>query len=149
MSHSRKNPGIGGTGHGGGKRLRLAAGAAAGVLMIAMAVALPVLVRRHDRRIHQYSGAPTDTYEQLTFDTGQLGQFSDSGEQRSPDGRYSHHILCRGTVDVWLWRDRERPELPLQHQIREKYPDLSQYRSRKPEGRSVIVSEKCSFTVRD
>lgn len=146
MSHSRKNPD---TKKGSGKRLRLAAVAAAGVIIIALAATLPILQKRHDREIRQYSGAPTDTYEQLTFDTGQLGEFSDGGEQRNPDGTYSHHILCNGTVDVWLWRDRERPKLPLKNQITEKYPDLSHYQSRKPEGSSVIVSEKCRFTARD
>ena len=149
MSHSRKHPEIKESGGGVEKRGRLAAGVASGVVILALVVTLPILLRRHDREIHRYSGAPTDNYEQLTFYTGQLGPFSDRGEQRSHDGRYSHHILCRDAVDVWLWRDRERPDLPLKHQIREKYPDLSRYQSRKQEGGSVIVTEKCSFTVKD
>ena len=117
----------------------------AGLAVILLAVLIPVLCIRHNREIRQYSGAETDDHEQLNFDVGALEEFSDGGMEMHPDGTYSHRILLGGNVDLWLWRDRERPKLPLKERIGEKYPDFRGFKERKHDGTSEYIAEKCVF----
>ena len=117
----------------------------AGLVILALAVTVPLLMRRHDRDIRKYSGAPTDDHEQMNFDVSALGEYSDGGIDLHPDGTYSHRILLGENVDLWLWRDRERPKLPLKERIGEKYPDFRGFKERKHDGTSEYIAEKCVF----
>ncbi len=117
----------------------------AGLAVILLAVLIPVLCIRHNREIRQYSGAETDDHEQLNFDVGALEEFSDGGMEMHPDGTYSRMLLLKHGIELRLWRDRERPRLPLREQIKEKYPDLAKYNTLSVEGHSAYLAEKCSF----
>ena len=116
----------------------------AGFLILMLAVTVPLNIYRHNRNIRKYSGAPVDRNEQLNFDVSVLEEFSDQGVVMNPDGTYSRHIVLKKDVDLRLWRDRERPRLPLKEQISEKYPGLEHFQSKEIKA-SGHLSEKCGF----
>ena len=115
------------------------------LIAVLIAVAAPILIIKHNRDIRRYSGAETDNLEQLNFDVGVLEEYRDGGMVRHNDGTYIRLILLKNNIELRLWRDMERPELPLREQIREEYPGLVAYKALSVEGHSEYLAEKCSF----
>ena len=116
-----------------------------GIAVFALALAVTLLMMKHDRDIRKYSGAETDSREQLNYDVSALEEYIDKGADIHADGTYSRHIILKKEADLRLWRDRERHRLPLREQIKEKYPSPAHFSTLSTEGHSDHISEKCRF----
>lgn len=121
----------------------------AAIVLIGIAVALPIAVRRHNRAIRQYSGAETDPAVHLQYDETALGDYKTVSSKLREDGRYHEELLAAdGAVTIRLWRDFERPKMSLELQSREKYPDLRGY-SGEWLSKNALVSQRGRFTTQE
>lgn len=130
------------------RRRKIIVASAAAAVLVALAAAIPFLIRYHRAEIRKYSGAEADASVQLLYDMDRMGDYRVVKAKLLPDGQYSEHIVVQEAIDIRLWRDFERPKLPCREQMAEKYPDLTEY-SRQKVPKGAIYSQRGRFKATD
>lgn len=114
-------------------------------MIIAAIISVVVICRKIDSNSRQYSGEAVNLTEHLCFDVSIMGDFDVIESKSPPDGTYSEQLLAKNAVNIYVRRDFTRPDMSCKKQIKEKYPKLSSYSTKKVHSDSII-SERAEFT---
>lgn len=122
--------------------------AAVCIVIIAAAVIIYIVSLQMDKQSRAYSGEQTNISLVLCFDVEIMGNFKVIETQNHDDGLYSEYLIAEDCVDIRLWRNFTRPKMSCKKQIKEKYPVLKGYSSKRVADDSIL-SERGKFSVKE